>query len=117
MTDSSLRIIIWNSNGLALRSKDLEVFLKYKYINMALISKTHFISKNYLKISGFTVYHITHPSGRAHTGTAIIIKNSVKHFPQEEIRQDFLQATIITVQYNNADLNTAAAYCPPRYNI
>lgn len=70
-----------------------------------------------MKISGYIVYHTTHPSGRAHAGTAIIVKNNVKHFPQEEIRQDFLQATIITAQYNNADLNIAAVYCPPRHNI
>ena len=28
-----------------------------------------------------------------------------------------MQATVITMQHNNADLNVTAAYCPPRHSI
>lgn len=28
-----------------------------------------------------------------------------------------MQATVITIQYNNADLNVVAVYCPPHYNL
>ena len=62
---------------------------------------------------GFKIYHTT-PNGKAYE-SAIIIKNNVKHFAQEEIKKKFLQATIIT--YNSTDFNIVAAYCPSRHNI
>lgn len=117
MTDTSLRIIIWNANGLAFRCRELETFLRYNKIDIALISETHFISKNYLKMFGFIMYHTSHPSGKAHAGSAIIVKNNVKHFLQDETRKEYLQTTVITIQDNNAKLNIATAYCPPRHNI
>jgi hypothetical protein len=37
------------------------------------------ISENNLKLPNYTNYHATHPAGTARSGTAIIIKNSIKH--------------------------------------
>jgi len=79
MTDISIRIIIWNANGLALRSKELEIFLKQNNIAIALISETHLTSKSHLKMFRFKAYHTTHSNSKAHTGSAIIIKNNIKH--------------------------------------
>lgn len=117
MTEKSLRIVSWNANGLALRSRELKVFFKDNNIDIALISETHFTHKSYLRIYEFTLYHTTHSSGKAHAGSAIIIKNNVKHYLQDEIRKDYMQATVITIQSDNADHNVAAVYCPPRHNI
>lgn len=71
-------------HGLLLRTRELETFLKHTNVDIALISETHFICKNYLRISEYKTYFTTHPSGRVHTGSAI--KNNIKYFPYKEIR-------------------------------
>lgn len=79
MTYTSFRIVTWNANGLALRSGELETFLVHNNVDIALISETHFTSKSYIRMYGFTLYHTTHPSGNAHAGLTVIIKNNVKY--------------------------------------
>lgn len=114
---NTLRIASWNANGLNQRIKELEVYLKTEHIDIALISETHFTYRNYIKIPGYRLYHTTHPSGNARGGTAVLIKQNILHYEQEEIREEYLQLTIITINHNGADLNIAAAYCPPRHKI
>lgn len=113
MTDTSLRIITWNANGLNQRAQELEVFLNINHIDIALISETHFTNKSYIKFNGYKSYWTTHPSERARGGTAVIIKQNITHYEQNDIRENYIQATIITINHNKAELNIAAAYCPP----
>jgi hypothetical protein len=58
-----------------------------------LISETHFTEKSYLKLPNYTVYRTNHPAG-----TAIIIKNSIKHHQLNNYSQDFLQGTSVSVE-------------------
>ena len=88
MMDTVLRIMTWNANGLVHRKQELEEFLYSENIDIALISETHFTNKSYLKIRGYSMYYTTHPSGRAHAGSAIIVKNGIKHHEQKEVRMD-----------------------------
>jgi hypothetical protein len=53
------------------------MFLSLYDIDVMLISKTHFFDKSYLKFSNYSVYHINHPTGTAHGGTAIIIETTI----------------------------------------
>ncbi len=115
--DNSLRIITWNSNGLLQRLRELQVFLHTNHIDIALISETHFTNQNFVRIHGYRAYWTTHPSGNARGGTAIFVKQSIAHYQKEEIREDFFQATIITITYNGSNVNIGAAYCPPRHKI
>ena len=82
MTDTSLRIMTWNANGLVLRSREIKEFLHTERIDIALIAETHFTNKSYLNFTGYNLYHTPHPSGRAHAGLAIIVKNNIKHLVQ-----------------------------------
>lgn len=71
---------------------------------------------------GFTLYYTillyaTYPSGKAHAGSAIIIKNNIRYNLLNIIRKEYIPVTAITIQLNNVNLNVAAAYCPPRHNI
>ena len=75
-----MRIALWNANGLTQHKFKLELFLKQQQIDVMLISETHFIDKNYLKIHGYNIYHTQHPNGKAHGVTGIIIKSSIKHY-------------------------------------
>ena len=87
MTDSILRIMTWNANSLRQRCCELEVFLHDNHIDIALISETHFTDKDHCKIAGYQAYWTTHPSGAARGGTAILVKRTIKHFLQQEIRE------------------------------
>jgi len=115
MTNTFLRIITWNANGLLERARELEIFLRTHNIDIALISETHFSDKSYIKIFGYNIHWTTHPSDRARGGSAIIIKNNIKYHRQEDIREKFIQATMVTIHFNKQEVNIVAAYCPPRH--
>ena len=113
----NLNIVIWNANGLALRTQELKTFLYNENIDIMLISETHFTNKSYLKIYNYNIYFTNHPDGKAHGGTAIIIKSEIQHFENEHFQKDYLQATNVTVEDSNGNFTLSAVYCPPKYSI
>jgi hypothetical protein len=50
-------------------------------------------------------------------GSAVIIRNNIKHFEEEKYVTCDIQATIVTVETSKQRLTVSAIYCPPRYNI
>jgi hypothetical protein len=82
-----------------------------------LISETHFTEKSYLKLPSHTVYHMNHPAGTVRGGTAIIIKNSIKHHQLNNYSQDFLQATSVSVEDSVDLLTILAVYLPPKHTV
>jgi exonuclease III len=65
-----------------------------------LISETHFTEKSYLKLPKY-IFH----TRTARDGTAIIIKNSIKHHQLNNYSQDFLQATSVSVKDSSLSVN------------
>jgi exonuclease III len=45
-----LRTALWNANGIQQHKKELEIFLQHNFIDIMLISETHFIDKSYFNI-------------------------------------------------------------------
>jgi exonuclease III len=88
---------LWNANGLAQHADELQAFLAARDIDIMLLSETHFTQKSYLKLSRYTLYHTTHPAGTARGGSAILIKNTIRHHPLPNHRHDYLQATSVAV--------------------
>ena len=82
-----------------------------------LISETHFTDKNYLKIHGYNFYHTQHPSGKAHVGTGIITKSSIKHYELPSFQKDNFQATSVAIEDCHGTITTSVVYCPPRHSI
>ena len=78
-----------------------------------LISETHFTSKSYIKIPNYTIYDTQHPDGKAHGGTAIVIRNSIKHYEAEKFNKDYLQSTNVVIDNRTGPLTISAIYCPP----
>lgn len=111
------RIALWNANGLANRSQELETFLNNEKIDIILISETHFTNKNYLRIKNYTIYDTKHPDGTAHGGTAILIKSNIKHHELPKYEKDYLQATNIEIKDSKGPVTISAVYCPPKHNI
>jgi exonuclease III len=72
-----LRIAQWNANGLQIHKDETILFLKQNYINILLISETHFTLKNHFTVPGYKICHTNHPDGTAQGGTAILIKDRI----------------------------------------
>jgi len=82
-----------------------------------LISETHFTTRSYFKSQNYVIYDTQHPDGTAHRGTAILIKNCIKHYLNGQYNLENLQATSITVEDWVGPLTIAAIYCPPKHTI
>ena len=89
----SCQIALWNANGLIQHRLEIILFLQIHNIDVMLISETHFTDKSYLNIPGYVIYDTQHPDGTAHGGTAIIIRNNLKHHVLPEYKTDCIQAT------------------------
>lgn len=113
----SLRIVIWNANGLSHHIPELEIFLNTQKIDICLISESHFTRSSYAKIRGYRFYHAIHPAERARGGSAIFIKENIKHYEELNIEKETMQVTTVKVQTKNNEVNVSAIYCPPRYNL
>ena len=112
-----MRTAPWDANGLAQHKFELELFLKQQQIDVMLISETHFTDKNYLKIHGYNFYHTQQSSEKAHGGTGIIIKSTIKHYELPSFQKDYLQATSVAIGDRHGTITTSAVYCPPRHSI
>jgi len=82
-----------------------------------LTSETHFTMRSYFKIPNYTIYDTQHPNGTAHGGTAILIRNGIKHYLHGYHNLEYLQATSITEEDWVGPLTIAAIYCPPKHTI
>ena len=82
-----------------------------------LISETHFTEKSYFKTPNYHVYDTKHPSGKAHGGSAILIKSTIKHYECLKNTDDYLQATTVTIEDWNGPITLSAVYCPPKHTI
>uniref|UniRef100_A0A6M2DRL9 Putative rna-directed dna polymerase from mobile element jockey n=1 Tax=Xenopsylla cheopis TaxID=163159 RepID=A0A6M2DRL9_XENCH len=82
-----------------------------------LVSETHFTCNSFIKIPEYSIYSTQHPDGRAHGGSAVIIKSKIKHFLAEPFCEDFLQATNVCVNCRTYNIIVSAIYCPPKHTI
>lgn len=63
-----------------------------------LISETHFTINSHINIHNYNIYHTLHPDGKAHGGTAVIIKIKIKHYETDNFQHEHIQATSIVVE-------------------
>ncbi len=114
---ASLRLCLWNANGISKHKNELQLFLDSSEIDVLLISETHLTSKNNFQIPKYTFHATNHPDGKAHGGTGILIKNRIKHSFLNRFETQHLQATAITVQTSCGNTTLVALYCPSRFSI
>ena len=70
-----------------------------------------------MKIPYYTIYDTKHPSGKAHGGATVIIRNDIKHHLHSQISQEHIQATTVTVQTTSNYFQLSAVYAPPRHKM
>jgi exonuclease III len=98
-------------------TEELKTFISIHNIDVMLISETHFTEKNYLKLPNYTGYHTNHPAGTARGGTAIIIKNTIKHHQLNNYSQCFLQATSVPVEDSVGLITISSVYIPTKHTV
>jgi exonuclease III len=113
----SLQIAVWNANGLSRHRHEVQMFLLSHNIDVLLISDTHFTTKSYFHLPHYTIYHTNHPSGSTRGGSAVIIKNSIKHNLLNPHSQKYLQATSIALEGPSGHITISAVYLPPKHTI
>lgn len=112
-----LKIALWNANGLAQHSQEVQLFINNHKIDVLLISETHFTDRSYLKIPNYTLYFTNHPDNTAHGGSAILVRDTIKHYELPVFKEDYLQASNIVIEDWLGPITVSAIYCPPRHVI
>lgn len=114
---SQLKIAVWNANGLSQHKLEVQAFLNEQNIDVMLVSETHFTNKNFFNIRNYTTYITKHPDGKAHGGTAILIRSKIKHYEYQKFQTEHIQATSIVLEEWSGKCILSAVYCPPRHAI
>lgn len=76
---------------------------------MCLISETHLISQTY--IQGYQIYYANYPNNQARGGSAVLIKNNIKHCEKKNIQTAEVQKTVIVIRSTKQTFKAAAVYC------
>jgi hypothetical protein len=97
--------------------QEIEIFLHNEKIDIFLISESHLVRTSYIKIKGYNLYHAIHPAERARGGSAILIKENIKHYEELKIEEEIMQVTTLNIQVKNKTFNVSSIYCPPRHNL
>jgi exonuclease III len=95
---NSLRIMKWNANGQLRHQHELEVILGTENIDICLISETHFTEESFVRFKKYITYHTIHPANTARGGSAVIIRNNIKHFEEEKYVSRDIQDRIVTTE-------------------
>jgi exonuclease III len=112
-----LHLAVWNANGLTQHKEQLKMFLSIYDIDVMLISETHFKEKNLIRMPHCIAYHTDHLAGMAREGTTVFIKSTIQHHQLCNYEQDFLQATIVTIEDIAGLLTISAVYLPPKHTV
>lgn len=108
---------MWNINGLLSSKKEVQSHITVNKLDIMLISETHMTHNKVFTLQGFKVYSTNHPDGTAHGGTAVIIKNSIKHHVLADYKTEHIQACSVAVADWQGPLTVTSVYCPPKHNI
>ena len=114
---TQLKIVLWNANGLAQHVDEVKNYIQNQKLDIMLISETHFTKQSYFEIPSYTIYDTQHPHGTTRGGTAIIIKNGIKHHLHGQYNLEHLKATSVTIEDWLGPLTMAAVYCPPKHAV
>jgi hypothetical protein len=94
-----------------------KLFLPVATLTLCSFLKPTSPRKAICEFSHYTIYRTNHPAGTAREGTAIIIKNAIKHHPLPNYSPNYLQATSVSVEDSVGHLKITAAYLPPKHTV
>lgn len=65
-----------------------------------------------ITVKCFHIHDTKHPSAKAHIGSVIIVKNSMKHHLHNSTRQDCLQSITVTAETFNGEIQISNSTWP-----
>src|SRR6187551_776723 len=104
-------------NGICQKQRELQMFLGSQNIDVGLISETHLTNQSYVKLRGYKIYHTVHPLNNARGGSAVVIKENIVHYEEEQYQTDAIQATAGNIKTGKYNFVACAVYCPPSFNL
>lgn len=63
------------------------------------------------------MYHLYHPDNKAKGGSAIFIKELIKHYEEQHVQEEKVQLTLVCIYSTKQILIISATYCPPKYQL
>jgi len=103
---ATLRITMWNANGVSRHNLEVTQFLHDNHIDIMLLVETHLISKYNFQIRGYTFYRTDHPDGKAHGGTGILIRERIKNHFHQRFATNYLQTITQAMETSPQPLST-----------
>jgi len=113
---ATLRIAIWNANGLNQRTQEINLFLRTNNIDVLRVSETHVTDRSHINTPHYAIYHTPHPDQKAHGGTAAIVRRNLKHHLGTAYSEEHIQATSIVLEDQMGEITITAVYSPPKHN-
>lgn len=112
-TPNSLKILMWNANGLHQKLNELQHFLQQHNIDIALISETHLNANKTVKVVNYNLYR-NDRLNNTYGGTAIYVKKNIDHtkLPIPNLIQ--LESNGIEVYTKHGKIKIYAAYHSPK---
>lgn len=105
------------TNGLSKHQKELQVVIDIEDIDVCLLSHTHLTNQSEITLKGYKVYHALHPTDKGRGGSAVIVKQNIKHHVLNEYEETDIQSMAICIHTKRYKLTIASIYCPPRHII
>ncbi|KYB24691.1 hypothetical protein TcasGA2_TC016413 [Tribolium castaneum] len=106
----------WNANGLHNKLNELHQFTLLNNIDIMLINETHAKPSDTLKIPNYIQYRTDRQTHRG-CGTAIYLKQNLKHHQPSQITTENIENTSIVFQTKNGPLQITSAYKPPHKDL
>ena len=99
-------------------AQEIKLFIQTFNPDILLVSETHFTNRSYITIPNYeyNIHYSNHPDEAAHGGTAVIIKQNIKHYVRAEYRHENIQAASIAAEDNTGEKTVSAIYCPPKHH-
>jgi hypothetical protein len=97
-------------------AQEIKLFIQNFNLYILLVSETYFTNSSYITIPKYNIYYSNHPDKIAHGGTAVIIKQNIKHYVRAEYRHENIQATSFATDDNTGETTVSAKYCPPKHH-
>ena len=111
-----LKIAVWNANGLCQHALEIKLFLQTFNLDIILVSETHLTNRSYITVPNYNTYYTNHPDETAHGGTAVIIRQNIKHYVRAEYIHKNIKATSIAIEDNTGETTVSARCCPPKHH-
>lgn len=112
--NDNINVLFWNAHSIAPKHKQTEFFnvLLEENVQIAVVTETWLKNEINFYISEYKIYRQDRndPHCKNGGGVAILIKNSIQHFPLPSLKTKCFETVGIKISCNNEDITIIGAY-------